>query len=168
MILNVTLVGNQELILRMEAMPGMVRDALKVKVRELGTRLQEHIVRDKLHGQVLGQRSGQLARSIQVRTESSGETEIAIVYSASDVKYAGFWEFGFHGTETVRAHDRVTTTLFGKAVDAYTQHVGTYSRQVDQAPRSFMRTGLADLAPTFIDELKATVEKAMSLPLGAG
>jgi phage gpG-like protein len=160
-ILNVQIFGDREVILRMENMPGAVRDALIAKVQELTNRLQQYIINEKLHGQVLGQRSGRLVQSLQTRFEDTGDKIKGHVYSAGTVKYAAFWEFGFTGTEDVREYVRTANHLFGKATDAYSQTVRAHTRHVNQPARSYMRTGLADLASGFEHELIEAAVGAM-------
>ncbi len=152
------LVGDKALVQRVEEMPVSVRTALTAKAHQLAINLQGHIIRDKLSGQVLKQRSGALARSIQQEVTTEDLSVYGRVFSAGDVKYAAFWENGFHGTETVKQHFR--TVLFGKTVDAFS--VGPFQRKVDQNARSFMRTGLADMAAEITMGLKQAVVEGLS------
>ncbi len=71
MLINITLTGDRALIAQLEALPAHVAQALRSKVEILTIQLQSHIVRDKLHGQVLHQRSGQLARWITATGQSA-------------------------------------------------------------------------------------------------
>ena len=154
---TVELLGDKELVARLEAMPAAVQTALMTKARQLAINLQAHVVNDKLHGQVLHQRTGALARSIQEEVTSEAKAVFGRVFSAGDVKYAAFWEYGFHGVEHVRAFTR--TSAFGKPTAPY--QVGPYDRRVDQDARSYMRTSLADMADEISTGLKEAVVKAL-------
>jgi phage gpG-like protein len=135
--------------------PPQVIEAVAAKVRSLTLQLQSHIVADKLQGQVLNHRTGQLSRSIQSNTEVSGEVATGRVFSAGDVKYAAIHEFGGR----TAPHDIVPTKaqalafmmggnqVFAKIV----HHPGSNIPQ-----RSFMRSGLQDLA----EEITAGIREA--------
>lgn len=149
-----------ELAVRLGNLPEHVKTALLKESAVLAIEVQAHIVNQKLHGQVLNQRSGALARSIQ---EQSGETETGVygrVFSAGDVKYAAFWEYGFHGDETVKAHMR--TVVFGRTVDPF--NVGPYTRHVDQAARPFMRPSLAEMKGAITEGYRAAIRRGLGKP----
>ena len=151
-------IGVTEVIARLDGMSPAVAAALETKVRAYTQKLAGHIQQDKLQGQVLNHRSGALSRSITPEMMEASEALVAgRVFSAGDVKYAAFWEFGFQGDETVREHTR--TMVFGRTVDPFI--VPEFTRHVDQAPRSFMRTGLADMAAEIERGLMRTVVLAM-------
>jgi hypothetical protein len=155
---NASLVGDRELVARFDMLPDNVQAALEAKVTALALKLQRHIVTEKLHGQVLGQRSGDLARSIQEEAPIREGTGIfGRVFSAGDVKYARFWEEGFHGVEQVRQHIR--TMIFGREVDPFS--VGPFERRVDQDARPFMKSSLAEMAEEITTGLKQAVVEGM-------
>ena len=155
--LNVTLVGLPQLIGRLQAMPDSVRTTLAAKVEALTLKLQARVVRDKLSGQVLGVRSGNLRRSIQQRTETTGSAVYGFVYSSGDVKYAAFWEFGFHGDMAVRAYERRGSVVFGKTVSPFTALVSAHTRHVNQDARPFLRPALADMS----EEIRVGMRQAV-------
>jgi phage gpG-like protein len=160
---NVTLHGEAEAIAALEAMPGSVRHFLEVEVTSLAIMLREHIVRDKLAGQVLNRVSGDLSRSIQEEAPIiEGESVLGKVYSAGDVKYAAVHEYGFHGTVTVKEHLR--HMVFGHEVEPFM--VGPYAMKVNLPERSFMRSSLADKRQTIIDRLQAAAGQGLRAPFG--
>lgn len=57
----------------------------------------------------LGVRSGRLRGSLafEITTASSGDSTSLVGRMGSNLKYAAFHEFGFHGVENVKAHSRV-------------------------------------------------------------
>lgn len=134
--------------------PSEVLDAVAAKVRELTTNLQAHIVADKLQGQVLQHKSGQLSRSIQQVTEVSGGVATGRVYSSGDVKYAAIHEFGGktppHDIFPVKAQ-ALAFMMGGQQVFAkVVHHPGSNIPE-----RSFMRSGLADMADEIVSEIRA-------------
>jgi hypothetical protein len=155
---NVSLIGETELIARFDGMGEAVQRELRLTVQMLAKNLQGFIVTQKLHGQVLGQRSGKLVQSIQEESPiEEGAGVYGRVFQSGDVKYGKFWEYGFHGTETVKQHFR--SMVFGKDVAPFS--VGPYERKVDEDARPFMRPSLAEYAPTISAELKKAVLRGM-------
>lgn len=157
-IFNVTLVGDRALVARLRNLGGPVAAALRGKIELLTIALQTHIVRDKLHGQVLGQRSGQLAQSIQRRVEATALAVFGIVFSAGNVKYAKAHEFGFHETVTVKQHMR--TVVFGKEA-AMPFAVGPYAMKMNIPERSFMRSAFADQRESITAGLKEAMVEGL-------
>lgn len=159
---SATLVGDRELIARLDAMPDGVRDELKKKISQLAIQLQAHVVRDKLSGQVLRVRTGALRRSIQQMVEDEGTAIYGRIYSTGDVKYAAAHEFGFSGQETVRAHTR--DTVFGRKVEPFT--VASFTRNMNIPARSFMRSSLDDMAEQLRSGMRQAVVDGMRKALG--
>lgn len=159
---NATLVGDRELIQRLTALPSTVRKALIDKINILLIQLQQHVVVDKLHGQVLHQRSGRLARSIQTRIEATAAAVFGFVFSAGDVKYAAIHEFG----GKTPPHDiyPVKAQALAFAVGGQLRFAAVVHHPGSQMPeRSFMRSSLADQAESIDAGLRQTVLEATGL-----
>lgn len=160
---DVTLVGAAELMVHLDQMPGSVQALLKAKIAALAVALQQHVVDDKLHGQVLNQRTGALARSIQQEAPIVDDASIlGRVYASGDVKYARVHEYGFDGDETVKQH--VRSMVFGKRVAPFS--VGPFNRHMTMPGRSYLRAGLADQSAAIVGELQAAVIEGMQQALG--
>jgi phage gpG-like protein len=148
-----------KLIAGLDHMPAQVVAAVATKMKAITINLQRHVITDKLHGQVLKQRSGKLARSIQRETRTEGETVVGEVFSAGDVKYAAIHEFG----GTTPPHDIIPTkaqalafAIGGKMVFAkVVHHPGSRIPE-----RSYMRSSLEDQAEDIIDGLKEAAIRA--------
>jgi phage gpG-like protein len=131
------------------------------KVRALTANLQRHIVADKLQGQVLNHRTGALSRSIQHVTDVQGDVATGRVFSSGDVKYAAIHEFGGRTPPHDIYPDKAQALAFmmgGEQIFAKVVH-----HPGSQMPeRSFMRSGLADMADEIVASLReaATVEGA--------
>ena len=159
--LSVTLVGDRELVARLDAIPSTVHRILRAKVQELAIRLQAHIQRDKLSGQVLNVVTGALRRSVTFTITDSATAVFAKIFSSGDVKYACIHEFG----GKTRPHDIYPRSaealhfmaggqeIFAKVV----HHPG--SRMPE---RSFMRSGLGDYAATIVRELQTGVAEGIA------
>lgn len=159
---SVTLAGETELKARLEAMPTSVRAVLESKVQVLAIQLQAHVIRDKLHGQVLNQRSGALARSIQQQAPiTEGDGVYGRVFSSGDVKYAAIHEYG----GTTPPHDIVPSkaealmfVIGGKTVFAnVVHHPGSKMPE-----RSFLRSSLKDMAEKITEDLKTAVVEGLN------
>jgi phage gpG-like protein len=156
--LYVTLVGDRELIARLEAMPERVRRALVTKVTMLALKLEAK-VKQKLSGEVLNKRSGALRRSIFNEVTETGSGVIGKVASSGDVKYAAIHEFG--GTINVPeitakgkalAFMRDGKMVFYKKVAAHT---------VTMPERSFLRSSLSDMREEITVDLTDAVNEGL-------
>jgi hypothetical protein len=154
--LNITVTGDRETIVKFEKVSAALHAQLLKVTKKYAVNLQQHVKDDKLSGQVLNRRLGALSSSIKFAVDDTGQAVYGRVFSSGDVKYAAFWEFGFHGTEQVSPHERIVSHVFGRKVTPLAQRVKGHSRKVDQAPRSFMRSALADMAA----EIKGAYVKA--------
>jgi hypothetical protein len=126
----------------------------------LGTTLEDR-VRDNLTGAVLRQRSGQLEAglALDIGTTADGITS---ALGVTGVPYAAYQEYGFHGTESVRAHLRVIKEAFGRAIAPRATAVRAYSRQVDYPAHSFLRSALQRIAPDVVTEIEEAIAGAVS------
>jgi phage gpG-like protein len=107
----------------------------------------------------LGEITTRLRQSISSQVTISGQTIRGRI--GTNVKYAAFHEFGFHGTEQVSAHARVS---YGPkrlaAPDARLPKTPTlsfvkaYTRRIDYAGRPFIAPALARSLPMIITEVK--------------
>lgn len=157
---SVTLIGKDALVAKLDAMPATVHAELVKETHSLAIGLQAHIVNQKLHGQVLKQRTGNLARSIQEQVTEGPQSIEGRVFSAGDVRYAAIHEFGFHGAETVKAHIR--TMVFGREAAPFT--VGPFTRQVNLPERSFMRSSLAEFQTKIAEGYANAIQRAAARP----
>lgn len=150
------LVGDQELIARLERFSPELQKSLQGGVSRLALKLLAHVKEDKLSDQVLHVRTGRLRRSINQRVESSGSAVYGSV--GTNVSYARRHELGFNGTESVRAHLRMMKTAFGREVKNPRQiQVNAFSRRVNYPAHSFLRSALSDMR----DEINAGLQQAV-------
>lgn len=137
--------------------PDRVIQRLGLTVKSLGLTLERKVKLEKLRGQVLGRRSGRLVRSIN--TQMSQPTPASFTASVgTNLIYGRFWELGFRGVETVRAHTRAiksrnaykyTKTPEGKRKrSAFSSGVGivrAHTRHVNNPGRPFLRPALNEM-----------------------
>jgi phage gpG-like protein len=98
-----------------------------------------------LSGSVLKVRTGTLRASLAAQSSAEGGTV------GAGAPYAAFQEYGFSGTETVRAHLR-------RRAKGGLAPVRTYSRRVDYPAHSYLRAALSELAP----DIRQTIADAIA------
>lgn len=141
-----------------------------------------HIRRNKLLGQVLNRRTGQLIKSIE-RDTRIVEGQGVVGRIGSNLPYAAVHEFGFAGTQQVRAHIRATGASFGRKGGAqYTgkaaarrlrtgsvafQQVKAHARRVNFKERSFVRSAIRDKTQTIMDRVARDIQLATEAPPNA-
>lgn len=128
-------IGHKEVAERFAAMPERLRERLRREITELTVDLQSHVKADKLSGQVLNVRTGNLRRNINTRVQETATSITGTV--GTNVEYARIHEYG----GTMKEHLRTITHAFGRPLkQAKTIKVGGYT----VPERSFLRSSLAD------------------------
>jgi len=159
MIVTGTVTGDKEVGIRLRNAPNQVRMSLRQAVTEQTIRLQRDIVTQKLQGQVLRVRTGTLQRSIDQVTTESGDTVTGMAWT--NVKYAARHEFGFTGTESVKAHMRKIKQAFGRPIAEKEIAVKAFSRNIKYPARSFMRSALHDAEQRIIEALRLATHQGI-------
>lgn len=153
--INLSLTGDRELIERLESMPGALRAALLQKVSALALKLEAK-VKQKLSGEVLNVKTGNLRRSIASKVDASASSVIGKVYSSGDVKYAAIHEFGgqtkAHIIEAKNAK-ALAFSMGGKQV--FAKRVNHPGSKIPE--RSFLRSSLHDMQGEITEGLHQTV-----------
>lgn len=153
------MVGDGEVIARLDALPDRIRTELKVGIGRATIQLQRRVM-DKLDGDVLKVRTGRLRRSIGQVVEDSGDQVAGVV--STPVVYAPMQEYGFSGAESVRASLRTIRQAFGRPITERQVDVRAHTRQVKYPAHSFLRTALAELEAAGVigDEIDAALKRA--------
>lgn len=153
------LVGDQQVLERLRALPKDVNSGLLRAITQLGIELQRDVQQNKLSGQVLRSRTGSLKSSIDLRVDGSGGAITASVFT--DSRYAGVQEYGFAGTVSVRASLRRVTEAFGRPIAEKTINVRAYNRRMDLPERSFLRSALEDMTPAIREGVEEALVEAV-------
>jgi phage gpG-like protein len=140
-----------------------IHNAVVKKSMELALRLEAYVKENKLSGQVLNVRSGNLRRSIQSKvTQSIDDKDVVdiTVYSDGSVPYADIHEYGGHTPPHIITPVQAQALSFiyeGKRVFAkIVHHPGSIMPE-----RSYLRTSIAEMTPTIRDEIENTVNDAI-------
>jgi HK97 gp10 family phage protein len=156
--LNVSLVGDREMIARLEAMPDKLHAALLRKVTALTLKLEAKI-KEQLSGKVLKVRTGKLRRSIHSRVDSTPVSVTGMAASSGDVKYAGIHEFGGQTKAHIieaRNAKALAFKMNGKQVFfARVNHPGSKMPE-----RSFMRSSLKEMRDEIVQEMNNAAAEA--------
>lgn len=153
--IKITVIGSERVAARLEAMPDRIREVLYKAILGQWYGLQAHVVQDKLSGQVLKRRTGNLASSIHVGGTDTLTTIIQTPQSivatvGTKVRYARIHEYG--GVVNVRAHAR--KSVLGKTYQVRA-HQATYPE------RSFLRSSILDRASQIRDAIQSAVQVAV-------
>lgn len=158
MTMNVTLVGKEQYVARMTAMPGRIHNELLGEITNLSSDLETYIKDDKLLGQVLNQRSGRLRSSIHSDVTDAATLITGRVFSAAPMPYAAIHEYGgiipAHTIYPVKAA-ALRFIMGGQTVFAMKANIP----DIDMPERSFMRSALSDMAGQITMRLKEAVAR---------
>jgi HK97 gp10 family phage protein len=134
-----SVVGAEAVQAKFTSLSATVHERVRKRVQALGIALLRKVKEEKLSGQVLNVRTGNLRRNINEDTTISGDRIASSV--GTNVRYARYWELGFRGTEQVKAHLRR-----GHPVRAF-------SRTVQQGARPFLSSALQEMRGRIIEDL---------------
>lgn len=165
MLLNVSMVGDKELLLKLKRTPASLQAALYAKSLQLALMLEAYIKTSKLNGQVLNRISGALARSINNKVERTANGVLARVFSSGDVKYAGIHEYGGvinhpGGTAYIVNPKMTHMMMFVSNKTATSEMPRTKPHDIRMPERSFLRSSLRDQSVKISTGLKEAVVKA--------
>jgi len=153
------LIGREKIINKFDGYTGMLTGEINAAMETIAAYLVAYVKERKLSGQVLKRKTGALSRSIKGTVARQPGQIVAQITSRSrgnaPLPYAAFWEYGFSGEESVRAHVRKTASG-GEA------NVRAFTRKVNQAARPFFAPTRDENQGYVRDMLQATINKANS------
>lgn len=154
------IIGDDKVIANLKSMDIKIHASLLKTITRLSIQLQSNIKSDKLSGQVLKTRTGTLRRSINQKVSDSPTSIVGKVGIGKDAaKYGLMHEYGFTGSQSVKAHLRTIKQAFGKSITPKQVSISSHSREVKYPEKSFMRSALKDLEPY----IKLEIEKALKV-----
>lgn len=127
------LVGTQAYLEKLERAKVTLREKILRCMRAQMFAIADYIRANKLSGQVLNRRSGDLSRATTGQIEEASEQRVVGVVGTQGIPYAGVHEFGWSG-------DRTVSQAFGRPIvpRSITFHY---------PERSFIRTGSQERKP---------------------
>ena len=157
---ELTMTGDSELRAKLDYASPRSIAILKSAMLRVVIKLQRLVKENKLSGQVLHVRSERLRKSITYNVEA-GPAEIRGKVG-TNVKYAAPNEFGFDGPVNVRAHLRMQTMAWGKAIKEPQQvMVSTHTMHMRIPERSFLRSALKESKEEALMILRTAIQKEL-------
>jgi phage gpG-like protein len=104
----------------------------------------EYIRNNKLSGQVLNRRSGDLSRATTGQIVEAGEQQVIGVVGTFGIPYAGVHEFGWSGEKTI-------SQVFGRPVVPH-------AVEFHYPERSFIRIGVDDRYDSVLDAFRGVAD----------
>lgn len=153
--IEIRVVGAEEAILTYKSFGLGLRERLRVAVTRSAIMLTRYVKEQKLSGQVLKNRTGTLRRKINYRISESAEEVAGSV--GVELAYGAVHEYGFDGVVTVKEHLRTITQAFGRSIAPTTFTMPAHQRHMKLPERSYLRSSLAENAPSIRDQLAAAV-----------
>ena len=154
----VQVVGTDTVAAWLQAMPDKLRVRLNENITRFMIYIQSYIRINKLSGNPLNRRSGNLSESItpEVTSSESGVVGSVFVKEGPARKYGAIHEFG--GTVNVPAHLRMMKTVFGEATEPYPVEVRAHTAVYPE--RSYVRTGVRENADRFREVVAQSLAEA--------
>lgn len=158
--LKMEFIGGDVLAAVLRSYGGKVQTAIVQSIGRSALRLQSEVMDNRLSGQVLNVRTGNLRRSIHQQVTSSGGLVVGEVNT--NVRYGVAHEYGFAGTVNVKVSMRQIRQAFGRPLKSprYVQ-IRAHSRNVKLPERSFLRSALRDMKPEIEADLQKSIERAL-------
>jgi hypothetical protein len=161
--MSITITSNaNEVAASLERKASQINQAVTAKLNALTLALQQHIIADKLQGQVLKQHGGSgvnLADSIRVvpAAEQGGSIVASVIVDGPADKYAAYQEFGTSATELIEPKKTKALRFLvgGKEV---------FTKKVIHPPlkaRSFMASSLDDMHDQFASGINDAVQQVL-------
>lgn len=127
------------------------RGLLKQEMLALGVILTARVQNNRLQGQSLNQRSGDLVTSIHPEVvESSSDIS---VFVGTNLKYGAIHEKGFTGVVSVREHYRTVKQAWGKPIAPVQARVRAHQMTMRMPQRAFLAPELEAFQPTLVRRL---------------
>lgn len=170
--LNVTVRGYDELLAKHARNVNDIPNALTQTITKLAIDLQRKVMLEKLSGDPLHRRTGDLSRSVDYHVEDMEATV------GAHTPYAAYQEYGFTGTVSVAAHVRrsrqqMTAAIHNKlgyetrpskARNAGTGdiYVSAHSRHIDYPAHSYLRSALTEMEDKIRLDITRAVERVLT------
>jgi phage gpG-like protein len=133
---------------------------MRTTMETIGTVMEAYVKINKLSGQALHRRTGNLSRSITHRTGESGGAINAIV--GTNASYARAHEYGAHGVVNVPAYVRMQTMAFGRPMDPRQVTVRAHPMKQNIPEASFLRSTLRETKDASVGRIRKTMRELIT------
>jgi len=149
----------------LDRLSSQVSAAVEAKVAAATTELQRHVIDDKLHGQMLNERTSRLAGAVERTVEAKGDNVVGQVFVNDSVRYAAILEQGGSTSPHDIVPDKAKALAFavgGKRVFARVVH-----HPGSRFPaRPYLASALSDEADEITAALKLAAVTAAQEAIG--
>lgn len=159
--------GGQAVSTELSGLGQKTSDRVRAAIKKAGIDLQSYVIREKLSGNPLNRVTGDLSRSVYVKSENDGLTAVI----GANTPYAARQEYGFTGIESVRSFVRRSRAQMAKARynklgletrPSKARGIGTgeivvnaFSRNVDYPAHSYLRSSLNEMRQVITENIVA-------------
>jgi phage gpG-like protein len=158
--IDIKVEGDTQIIAKLDALPGKLQADLTKRLTSLALQMQATI-KQKLSGQVLKVRTGNLRDSIGYDVMSATDAVTATVFSDRSVRYGAIHEYGGQTAPHViqpRAGGVLAFQMGGKTV--FARKINHPGSKIPARP--FMRPTLAEYRDRITDSMSAAVEESLN------
>jgi len=160
--ITVEIRGVDQVVVNLKGLPEKIMTAAGESITRQLYKLVRKVKQEKLSGQVLGNPTGRLRRSIAAASLLTDRSVEVGGIVGTNVKYAAVHEYGFSGTVTVRDHMRQIKKAFGRPLKSpHAIHVSAHGRRVNLPERSFLRSALREMADEITITLNRDINKVL-------
>lgn len=150
--------SKDNLTAKFDAMPQKLHDALLKRVHYWKERLRNHVIKDKLQGQVLNHITGRLQGSIQGDVTDTPEKITGRVYSANTASpYNKAQEYGAVIPDRFPVNAKALHFFVG-GQEIFAKRAKGFTLK----ERSYLRSSLADYKQLIINDMSETGRKAVA------
>jgi phage gpG-like protein len=133
---------------------------MRTTMETIGTVMEAYVKVNKLSGQALHRRTGNLSRSITHRTTDAGGAINAIV--GTNASYARVHEYGAHGVVNVPSYVRMQTMAFGRPMQAMQVTVRAHPMKQNIPETSFLRSTLRETKDASVGRIRKTMRELLT------
>ncbi|MDE1149715.1 MAG: phage virion morphogenesis protein [Azospirillaceae bacterium] len=156
--IEISSTGMPEVTVNVAQFPDVVRLAMARQIVSEAAGLERTLKTKALAGEILQRRSGRLANSIHTETEIEGNRVVSIV--GTDVEYAAYHEFGFHGSMTVHRSEATRAQWSAHILGRKAVNKESWTRTVNYAGRPFMKPTFEAALPGIEARMTEALKKA--------
>jgi hypothetical protein len=149
--------GDTQIIAKISRTANLISAEIMRALNTVNTQLQRHIQSDKLSGQVLSSRTGNLKRSIvQIPATNEGGSIVGGVGLGAEAPYGLAHEFGAHIRERVPVASKALHWIGASGEQVFAMR----ARAFDLPERSFMRSSFEEFRDRIEADIRAAVHEA--------
>lgn len=155
--------GDEQVIAMLGRVTPGVRAGMLKTMESIGQNLTAYIQRNKLSGQVLRRRTGELSRSINNSVRDTPEAISAVVGSSMPgARYPAAHEYGFTGTVSVPTHVRIQTRAWGRPIIPRMVSVRAHPMRMRIVEKRYLRGALEEKANEEVAKIRASMAELIA------